>query len=67
MKTENIVPTKNWVCENVFCSHKEICRNWTNCIDCKDRKHFLDYVFDNKQPSEYEWGRQILKIIIPAY
>ena len=53
----------DWMCENIFCGHVEICSNQTNCLDCEDRIYFLNYVFSDKKPSETKWGSLIIEAL----
>jgi hypothetical protein len=51
----------SWQCENVFCHVRDVCSNWTNCMDCKIRARFLTFILNDKKPSTTKWGREIQK------
>lgn len=50
-----------WLCENVFCSMREICSNWTNCLNCHYRVKFMNFALNNTTPKKTKWGRALLK------
>jgi hypothetical protein len=52
-----------WKCENIFCTFIDICSNFTNCENCKERVLFLDMVFENQKPEDTVWGNKLIKIL----